>query len=176
MIWGFLFSGYGATGGVTHSEGSSRSDLAGRQGARRVVPDAGGDRIDRNSRGTVADRARAWIGRQRDPFLSLLRLIGQTKERPCPTARFGHLLGAKDLQNVAVGIVPFSERRTVWPMPTFTVFDDTRVHADTLDAASTLTQPSQVELNARAFERLAQGVARGAAARSLIADAPASLG
>ncbi|MFF5436464.1 helix-turn-helix domain-containing protein [Streptomyces achromogenes] len=83
-------------------------------------------------------------------------------------AQLGHLLSVMDLQNVAVGIVPFSERRTVWPMPTFTIFDDTRVHADTLDAASALTQPSQVQLYARAFERLAQGAARGAAARSLI--------
>ncbi|WP_030422616.1 helix-turn-helix domain-containing protein [Streptomyces sp. NRRL F-5065] len=91
-------------------------------------------------------------------------------------AQLGHLLGVMDLHNVAVGIVPFSERRAVWPMPTFTVFDDRRVHADTLDAASTLAQPSQVELYTRAFERLSQGAARGAAARSLIADAVASLG
>ncbi|MFF8728320.1 helix-turn-helix domain-containing protein [Streptomyces sp. NPDC015171] len=90
-------------------------------------------------------------------------------------AQLGHLLGAMDLQNVAVGIVPFSAQRTVWPMPTFTIFDDTRVHADTLDAAATLTQPSQVELYARAFDRLSQVAARGAAARSLIADAVAAL-
>ncbi|MET8177709.1 helix-turn-helix transcriptional regulator [Streptomyces sp. NPDC005336] len=90
-------------------------------------------------------------------------------------AQLGHLLGVMDLQNVAVGIVPFSAQRTMWPMPTFTIFDDARVHADTLDAAATLTQPSQVELYARAFERLSQGAARGAAARSLIAGALASL-
>ncbi|MEU9475253.1 helix-turn-helix transcriptional regulator [Streptomyces sp. NPDC048191] len=90
-------------------------------------------------------------------------------------AQLGHLLGVIDLQNVAVGIVPFSAQRTMWPMPTFTIFDDTRVHADTLDAAATLTQPSQVELYARAFDRLSQVAARGAAARSLIADAVASL-
>ncbi|MET9700289.1 helix-turn-helix transcriptional regulator [Streptomyces sp. NPDC006529] len=90
-------------------------------------------------------------------------------------AQLGHLLGVMDLQNVAVGIVPFSAQRTVWPMPTFTIFDETKVHADTLDAASTLTQPSQVELYARAFERLSQGAARGAAARSLIGGALASL-
>ncbi|MFI2619363.1 helix-turn-helix domain-containing protein [Streptomyces sp. NPDC018584] len=90
-------------------------------------------------------------------------------------AQLGHLLGVMDLHNVAVGIVPFSAQRTVWPMPTFTIFDDTRVHADTLDAASTLTQPSQVELYARAFDRLSEGAARGAAARSLIAGALASL-
>nr|WP_272922377.1 helix-turn-helix transcriptional regulator [Streptomyces sp. SID685] len=90
-------------------------------------------------------------------------------------AQLGHLLGVMDLQNVAVGIVPFSAQRTMWPMPTFTIFDDGRVHADTLDAAATLTQPSQVELYARAFEQLSQGATRGAAARSLIASALASL-
>ncbi len=90
-------------------------------------------------------------------------------------AQLGHLLGVMDRQNVAVGIVPFSEQRAVWPMPTFTIFDGRRVHADTLDAASTLTQPSQVELYARAFEGLSQQAARGAAARSLIADAVALL-
>ncbi|MCX4518890.1 helix-turn-helix domain-containing protein [Streptomyces anulatus] len=90
-------------------------------------------------------------------------------------AQLGHLLGVMDLQNVAVGIVPFSAQRTVWPMPTFTIFDDTRVHADTLDAASTLTQPSQIELYTRAFDRLSQGAARGVAARSLVASALASL-
>ncbi|WP_328860763.1 helix-turn-helix domain-containing protein [Streptomyces sp. NBC_00306] len=91
-------------------------------------------------------------------------------------AQLGHLLGVMDFHNVAVGIVPFSTQRTVWPMPTFTIFDEGRVHADTLDAASTLTQPSQIELYARAFERLSQQAARGAAARALIADAVASLG
>ncbi|MFJ8249774.1 helix-turn-helix domain-containing protein [Streptomyces sp. NPDC094466] len=90
-------------------------------------------------------------------------------------AQLGHLLGVMDLQNVALGIVPFSAQRTVWPMPTFTIFDDTRVHADTLDAASTLTQPSQIELCTRAFDRLSQGAARGVAARSLVASALASL-
>ncbi len=90
-------------------------------------------------------------------------------------AQLGHLLGVMDLQNVAVGLIPFSAQRTVWPMPTFTIFDDSRVHADTLDAAATLTQPSQVELYARAFDRLSQVAVRGAAARSLIADAVASL-
>nr|WP_272919836.1 helix-turn-helix transcriptional regulator [Streptomyces sp. SID5468] len=99
--------------------------------------------------------------------------------RPCSVetmaAQLGHLLGVMDLHNVAVGIVPFSTQWIMWPMPTFTIFDTTRVHADTLDAAVPLTQPTQVELYARAFDRLSQGAARGAAARSLIAGALASL-
>ncbi|MGW4907986.1 helix-turn-helix domain-containing protein [Streptomyces sp. NPDC004270] len=90
-------------------------------------------------------------------------------------AQLGHLLGVMDLQNVAVGLIPFSAQRAVWPMPTFTIFDEARVHADALDAAATLTQPSQVELYSRAFERLSQEAVRGAAARALIAGALASL-
>ncbi len=90
-------------------------------------------------------------------------------------AQLGHVLGVMDLHNVAVGIVPFSTQRSVWPMPTFTIFDDTRVHADTLDAASTLTEPTQVELYGRAFERLSQGAVRGANARALVTGALASL-
>ncbi|MFI8435159.1 helix-turn-helix domain-containing protein [Streptomyces sp. NPDC079020] len=91
-------------------------------------------------------------------------------------AQLGHLLGVMDLQNVAVGILPFSARRAVWPMPTFTMFDDARVHADSLDAASTLTEPSQVDLYARAFGRLSQGAVRGAVARARVASALAALG
>ena len=90
-------------------------------------------------------------------------------------AQLGHLLEVMDLPNVAVGIVPFATKRSMWPMPTFTIFDDTRVHADTLDAASTLMQPSQVDLYARAFDRLSKGAARGAAARSLVVGALAHL-
>lgn len=90
-------------------------------------------------------------------------------------AQLGRLLEVMDLPNVAVGVIPFSARRTVWPMPTFTVFDGRRVHADTLDAASTLTQPSQVGLYTRAFERLSQDAVRGAEARSLVAGALTSL-
>ncbi|MFI6686236.1 helix-turn-helix domain-containing protein [Streptomyces sp. NPDC050485] len=91
-------------------------------------------------------------------------------------AQLGHLLGAMDLPNVAVGIIPVSAQRTVWPMPTFTIFDDNRVHADTLDSASTLTQPSQVALYERAFARLSQQAVRGGAARTLVAGALAALG
>ncbi|WP_031073559.1 helix-turn-helix domain-containing protein [Streptomyces sp. NRRL WC-3742] len=90
-------------------------------------------------------------------------------------AQLGHLLGVMDLPNVAVGIIPFLAQRNVWPMPTFTIFDGARVHADTLDAASTLTQPSQVDLYARAFERLSQETVRGATARSLVTGALACL-
>lgn len=91
-------------------------------------------------------------------------------------AQLGHLLMAMDLPHVVLGVIPFARQRRVWPMPTFTLFDNHRVHADTLDSASTLTQPSQIELYGKAFERLAQDAEHGSAARALVADALAALG
>lgn len=58
-------------------------------------------------------------------------------------AQLGHLLSAMALPSVSLGVIPFTAARTVWPMATFTVFDDTRVHADTLDAVTTLTHPAK---------------------------------
>ncbi|WP_030606611.1 helix-turn-helix domain-containing protein [Streptomyces achromogenes] len=144
------------------------SSIAGFRGTPDDVSDAVAARMRRNQVLNNAARRFSFVLEE-----SVLRYRLCSAETMA--AQLGHLLGVMDLQNVAVGIVPFSEQRTVWPMPTFTIFDDTRVHADTLDAASALTQPSQVELYARAFDRLAQGAARGAAARALIAGALATL-
>lgn len=89
--------------------------------------------------------------------------------------QLGRLLSSMALPSVSLGIIPFSARRSVWPMATFTVFDDQRVHADSLEAASTLTQPSQVELYLRAFERLSGNAVHGSAARALVTSALTSL-
>ncbi|WP_149179073.1 helix-turn-helix transcriptional regulator [Streptomyces sp. TRM49041] len=144
------------------------SSIADFRGAPDDVSDAVAARIKRNE--VLSNGARRFSFVLEESVLRYRLCSAETM-----AAQLGHLLGIMDLQNVAVGIIPFSSRRTVWPMPTFTIFDDTRVHADTLDAASTLAQPSQVQLYARAFERLSRGAARGAVARSLIADALASL-
>jgi thiamine biosynthesis lipoprotein ApbE len=60
-------------------------------------------------------------------------------------------------------------------MATFTIFDEDRVHADSLDAATTLTEPSRIALYAKAFDHLAGDAVHGAEARTLIRDAPAAL-
>ncbi|MFI6661511.1 helix-turn-helix domain-containing protein [Streptomyces sp. NPDC050523] len=83
-------------------------------------------------------------------------------------AQLGHLLAAMALPSVSLGIIPFTAQRTVWPMATFTLFDDTRVHADSLDAAATLTEPGQVDLYTRAFTALTETAVHGTAARTLI--------
>ncbi|MEU5290976.1 helix-turn-helix domain-containing protein [Streptomyces umbrinus] len=89
--------------------------------------------------------------------------------------QLGHLLSSMTLPSVALGVIPFALQRTVWPMATFTVFDDERVHADSLDAATTLTQPSQTALYIKAFDGLAQNAVYGAAARALITSALTTL-
>ncbi|MFB6817434.1 helix-turn-helix domain-containing protein [Streptomyces sp. NPDC056347] len=144
------------------------SSIAGFRGTPDDVSEAVAARMRRNEVLSKGGRRFSFVLEE-----SVLRYRLCTAETMA--AQLGYLLGVMELQNVAAGIVPLSGQRAVWPMPTFTIFDDKRVHADTLDAASTLTQPGQVELYARAFERLSQQAARGAAARSLIADAVASL-
>ncbi|MFJ4781816.1 helix-turn-helix domain-containing protein [Streptomyces sp. NPDC088794] len=89
--------------------------------------------------------------------------------------QLGHLLAAMTMPAVSLGVIPFAVQRTVWPMATFTVFDGARVHADSLDAASTHVQPSTVELYMKAFDRLAEGAVYGAAARAVITSALTAL-
>ncbi|MGW1762418.1 Scr1 family TA system antitoxin-like transcriptional regulator, partial [Streptomyces mirabilis] len=48
-------------------------------------------------------------------------------------AQLGHLLSAMALLSISLVVIPFIVERTVWPMATLTVFDDQRVHADSLD-------------------------------------------
>ncbi|WP_381797726.1 helix-turn-helix domain-containing protein [Streptomyces niveus] len=90
-------------------------------------------------------------------------------------AQLNHLLDATRLPHVALGVIPFSAERTIWPLPTFTIFDAARVHADSLDAAVTLVQPGQVDLYSRAFDGLAHDAVRGDDARVLISGAAESL-
>ncbi|MET8666467.1 helix-turn-helix domain-containing protein [Streptomyces tendae] len=144
------------------------SSIAGFRGTPDDVGDAVAARMRRNE--VLSNGARRFSFVLEESVLRYRLCSAETM-----AAQLGHLLGVMDHQNVAVGLIPLSAQRAIWPMPTFTIFDDTRVHADTLDAAATLTQPGQVELYARAFDRLSQGAVRGAAARSLITDALASL-
>ncbi|MGW8377557.1 helix-turn-helix transcriptional regulator [Streptomyces sp. ODS28] len=91
-------------------------------------------------------------------------------------AQLGALLSSMALPSVSLGIIPFGTQRSMWPLETFTIFDRDRVHADSLSAAVTLTQPSEVAVYAQAFEELGRMAVYGAEARELITAALASLG
>jgi transcriptional regulator with XRE-family HTH domain len=93
------------------------------------------------------------------------------------SAQLGHLLGCTALPNVRIGIIPLAaDARSMWTLEAFTVFDDTRVHVETLTAQVTVTAPGEVIVYLRAFDQLARLAVYGAEAQSLITDAINALG
>ena len=87
-------------------------------------------------------------------------------------AQLGALLEAAARPEVQLGVIPFAAPgRPVWPLESFTVFDDERVHVELLSAQVTITTPSEITLYVRAFEKLAGLAIYGAAVRELINSA-----
>lgn len=58
--------------------------------------------------------------------------------------------------------------RTLWPQETFDVHDDTLVSVELISAEVNITQPSEIALYIKAFERLRRMAVYGAEARALI--------
>jgi transcriptional regulator with XRE-family HTH domain len=86
--------------------------------------------------------------------------------------QLGYLLEAAELPSVSLGVIPFAaQRKPLWPLESFTVFDDERVHVELLSAQVTVTAPSEISLYVRAFEKLAELAVYGPQAQSLIAAA-----
>jgi hypothetical protein len=140
--------------------------------AFRAIPDDVSDaveaRMKRNSVVTEGDHRSSFVLEE-----SVLRY--RIADTDTMAGQLGHLLSAMTFPRVSLGIIPFSAQRSLWPVATFTIFDTNRVHADSLEAAHGLTQPSQVDLYLRAFDRLSQCAVHGAAARSLLANALTAL-
>jgi transcriptional regulator with XRE-family HTH domain len=92
-------------------------------------------------------------------------------------AQLTDLLKATALPSVSLGVIPFTASpRPVWPLESFTIFDDERVHVELLSAQVTVTAPSEITLYVRAFERLAEVAVHGPEARVLITAAIEALG
>jgi hypothetical protein len=93
------------------------------------------------------------------------------------TAQLGYLLSCTAMPNVRIGVIPFSaESRSMWTLESFNVFDDARVHVETLTAVVTVTVPGEVVTYLRAFDRLASLAVYGSEARALITAAIGALG
>jgi transcriptional regulator with XRE-family HTH domain len=92
-------------------------------------------------------------------------------------AQLGHLLEAMEPSSMSLGVIPFTAYpRPMWPLESFTVFDDERVHVELLSAQVTVTVPSEITLYVRAFEKLAELAVYGDGARDLIKAAINALG
>ncbi|GHH82189.1 helix-turn-helix domain-containing protein [Streptomyces capitiformicae] len=87
-------------------------------------------------------------------------------------AQLGYLLTAGALPQVSLGIIPSSTReRTLWPQELFHVYDDTLVSVELLSARVRITQPDEIALYLKAFERLRSMAVYGVEARALILKA-----
>lgn len=85
--------------------------------------------------------------------------------------QLGALLSAMDLPSVSLGIVPASVERTMWPIESFTVFDNQRVDHEPLSASVKITAPDEVAQYLKAFGELHQHAVYGSEARALITQA-----
>ncbi|WP_067474521.1 helix-turn-helix domain-containing protein [Actinomadura hibisca] len=91
--------------------------------------------------------------------------------------QLGHLLAMMSLPSVSLTVIPFSaSQREMWPVETFTIFDDHRVHVELLSAQVTVTAPSEIGLYVKAFGKMSDLAVSGSEARSLITSAIEALG
>ncbi|MFJ7586502.1 helix-turn-helix domain-containing protein [Streptomyces sp. NPDC097617] len=92
-------------------------------------------------------------------------------------AQLGYLLTAGALPSVSLGVIPRAvEQRTVRPLETFHVYDDTFVSVELLSAEVNIMQPTEIALYLKAFEQLRGMAVYGAAARALVVSAIEALG
>ncbi|MGW0705732.1 helix-turn-helix domain-containing protein [Streptomyces sp. NPDC002643] len=85
--------------------------------------------------------------------------------------QLGALLPAMALPSVSIGIIPASTERTMWPIESFTVFDDERVDHEPLSASVKITEPDEVTQYLKAFGELHRHAVYGAEARALVLKA-----
>jgi transcriptional regulator with XRE-family HTH domain len=87
-------------------------------------------------------------------------------------AQLGYLLTAGALPQVSLGIIPSAtQERPMWPQELFHVYDETLVSVELLAARVQVTQPSEIALYVKAFERLRSMAVYGVEARALILKA-----
>ena len=83
-----------------------------------------------------------------------------------------HLRASMSLPSVTLGIIPFSaDRSLLHPVEMFFMHDDVQVNVELVSGWLRVTQPSEVEMYAEAFGRLAEMAVYGGAARALIGQA-----
>ncbi len=87
-----------------------------------------------------------------------------------------HLLTVMPLPSVSLGIIPFTARRTMWPLEAFYLHDGTRSVVETLTAEVNVVQPRELADYRKAFGELTKIAVHGNGARALIETAISSLG
>lgn len=128
----------------------------------------------------VADAVQARLNRSRvvregnHRFALLLEeavLYYRVSDDTAMAEQLQYLLEIMSRPNVSLGIIPFTARRTVWPLEAFYAFDDAQVAVETLTAEVNITAPGEIRTYLKAFEQLRGLAVYGAEARSLIVRA-----
>ncbi|MEU9335795.1 DUF5753 domain-containing protein [Streptomyces sp. NPDC048290] len=115
-------------------------------------------------------------GRRFDFVIEELALRSQVASEEVMNAQLGQLLASADLPEVSLGIIPTTARQRIhWTEETFHIFDDTLVAIELVSASVEITQPSEIALYVKAFERLGSMAVYGADARTLILRAIGAL-
>jgi transcriptional regulator with XRE-family HTH domain len=81
------------------------------------------------------------------------------------------LMAVMSLPRVQIGIIPATGERHSLTQGSFWIFDDSRVRIETVSASLTITQPRDIALYARIFDRLQQSAIYGREARQAISRA-----
>ncbi|MDO0937397.1 helix-turn-helix transcriptional regulator [Streptomyces sp. DG2A-72] len=132
----------------------------------------------------VADAVQARLNRSRvvyegDHRFALLLEETVLYHRVCDDAAMAvqlrYLLEIMSRPNVSLGIIPFTARRTVWPLEAFYAFDDAQVAVETLTAEVNITTPGEIRTYLKAFAELSRIAMHGAGARAAINKAIDSL-
>lgn len=92
----------------------------------------------------------------------------RTADPEAMAGQLHHLLAVMPLASVSRGIIPFTARRTVWPLEAFYLHDDVQAVVETLTAEINVRQPRELADYAKAFTSLASMAVYGDAARALI--------
>ncbi|WP_369273857.1 helix-turn-helix domain-containing protein [Streptomyces sp. R11] len=133
----------------------------------------------------VADAVQARLNRSRvvhegNHLFALLLEETVLYYRVCDDASMAgqlrYLLEIMSRPNVSLGIIPFTARRTVWPLEAFYAFDDAQVAVETLTAEVNITAPGEIRAYLKAFAELSRIAVHGREARESIARALVSCG
>jgi len=93
-------------------------------------------------------------------------------DRDAMVEQLEHLLAVASLPSVALGVIPFTaDRRIMWPLEAFYLFDNSRVVVETLSAEINVASSQEIRLYERAFLELGSMAVYGPAARTLIQQA-----
>ncbi|MEY9841788.1 helix-turn-helix domain-containing protein [Streptacidiphilus sp. EB103A] len=145
------------------------SDITAFRGAPNDVADAVAARMDRSRILREGDHRFAVLVEE-----AVLRY--RVGDASTMAGQLGHLLAVMSLPAVSLGVIPFTTSRHMWPVETFSIYDDEQAQVELLTAAVTVTAPTEIDQYVRAFGRLADVAVYGADARALITAAIAALG